>query len=93
MVIKRIEPLSCAKMVGTLYAILGFIVGTLFSLFALGGANALGVLPFGGALFGVGAVILLPLLYGCAGFIIALIMASFYNLVAGWVGGIEFQAE
>lgn len=91
MIIKRIEPLQCAKVAGTLYALLGFIIGLLFTLFALGGIGA-GTLPFG-AVFGIGAVILLPLLYGCFGFIMSLIMAAFYNLVAGWVGGLEIQVE
>jgi hypothetical protein len=91
MVIKRIEPLQLAKVAGTLYALLGFIIGLLFTLFALGGIG-LSTLPFGAA-FGIGAVILLPLLYGCFGFIMSLIMAAFYNLVAGWVGGIVLQVE
>ncbi|HEV8600055.1 MAG TPA: hypothetical protein VGQ69_11890 [Gemmatimonadales bacterium] len=91
MFIKRIEPVQCAKMAGTLYALLGFIIGLIFSLFALTGGAAAG-LPFGAA-FGIGAVILLPLLYGCIGFIMSLIMAAFYNLVAGWVGGLEIQVE
>ena len=89
--IKRIEPVQCAKMVGTLYALLGFIIGLIFSLFALTG-GAMAGLPFGAA-FGVGAVILFPLLYGCIGFIMSLIMAPFYNLVAGWIGGLEIQVE
>jgi len=91
MFIKRIEPVQCAKMAGTLYALLGFIVGLIFSLFALTGGAMVG-LPFGAA-FGIGAVILLPLLYGCLGFIMALIMAAIYNLVAGWIGGLEIQVE
>jgi hypothetical protein len=91
MFIKRIEPVQCAKMAGTLYALLGFIIGIIFSLFALTGGAAAG-LPFGTA-FGIGAVILLPLLYGCIGFIMSLIMAAFYNLVAGWIGGLEIQVE
>jgi hypothetical protein len=35
MVIKRIGPVSCAKITGTLYAILGIVVGAIFSLASL----------------------------------------------------------
>ena len=93
MIIKRVEPFSCAKLAGTLYAILGFLIGILFSLFALGGAGLMGTLPFGGAMFGVGAIIILPLVYGCIGFVAMLVMASLYNLAAKWVGGVEIQVE
>ena len=37
MIIKRIGPLSCAKIVGLLYAFLGFLAGGLLSLFSLAG--------------------------------------------------------
>jgi len=30
MVIKRVGPLSCARIAGTLYAIVGFVIGLLF---------------------------------------------------------------
>ena len=93
MIIKRIEPFQCAKVVGTIYAILGFIVGLLFTLFARMGAGALGTLPFGGAIFGIGAVVLVPLVYGCIGFIMSLIMAAIFNLAAKWMGGLEIQVE
>jgi hypothetical protein len=93
MIIKRIEPFPCAKLAGTLYAILGFLIGIIFSLFALGGAGMMGALPFGGAMFGIGAIIILPLVYGCIGFVAVLIMASVYNLAAKWVGGLEIQVE
>ena len=46
-----------------------------------------------GALFGVGAVIFMPLFYGALGFITGIITAALYNLVAGWIGGVELQLE
>lgn len=93
MLVKRIEPLQCAKMAGTVYAILGFIGGLLFSLFALMGTGLIGDLPLGGAMFGIGAVILLPIVYGCIGFVAGLIMAAIFNLAANWVGGIALEVE
>ena len=91
MIIMRIEPFQCAKVMGTVYAILGFIFGILFSLFALVGTGSSG-LPFGAA-FGIGAIILMPLIYGCIGFIGMLIVAALYNQAAKWVGGIVIQTE
>ncbi len=45
-----------------------------------------------GAAFGVGAVILLPLFYGL-GALMALLTAWLYNVVAGFVGGVEVRTE
>jgi hypothetical protein len=42
-----------------------------------------------GMFFGVWAVIILPLCYGIAGGIAALISAAVYNLVARLVGGLQ----
>jgi hypothetical protein len=98
MTIKRIGPLSCAKIAGVTYAALGLLVGGLFSLvagmgLALAGAqqnlDAKTMPPMFGAFMGVGAIIVFPILYGIIGFIFALIGAWIYNLLASWIGGIE----
>ena len=95
MVIKSIGPLSCAKIVGTLYVFVGLIVGGIFSLAAMAGAFASDTseAPFIGAFVGVGSIIFFPLLYGCLGFISALIGAWLYNLMAGFVGGIQMEVQ
>src|SRR5258708_27209901 len=93
-VIRRLGVLSVAKLQGALYALLGLIVGAVFALFSLFGAalgNALGSGSHGnalfGAAFGLGAVVLFPILYGVIGFIAGLVVAALYNLVAGVRGG------
>ncbi len=92
--VTRIGVLSLAKMLAVTYAFLGLFIGGVISLFALMGA-ALGRASggdsggVGAMLFGVGAVIVLPIFYGCLGFVGGLIMAPLYNLVAKVVGGIE----
>jgi hypothetical protein len=93
-VLKRIGPVSCAKIAGTLYAVIGLFIGAIFSLISMAGlaANAFGESPFA-AVFGIGAIILLPVFYGCLGFVGSLIGAWIYNLVAGWVGGIELDLQ
>lgn len=93
MVVKRVNPLSCAKIAGVLYAIMGLLFGGLFSLFAMLGAFAgpdtgAGML---GAVFGIGAVVFMPIFYGCMGFVMTLIAAALYNAVAGMIGGIEID--
>jgi len=95
MVINRVGPVSCAKIAGTLYAILGLFMGGVFSLIALAGGfgsntsggNALGVI------MGVGAVIVLPICYGALGFVTTLIGAWLYNALAGMVGGIQLDVQ
>jgi hypothetical protein len=44
-----------------------------------------------GAVFGVGAVVILPIFYGVMGGLMGLLMAWLYNLVAGFVGGVEIR--
>jgi hypothetical protein len=44
-----------------------------------------------GAMFGVGAIIFFPILYGVLGFIGSLIGAGIYNLLAAMVGGVEIE--
>jgi len=92
MIVKRIGPMSLAKISAALYALIGLIIGAIVSAAsmiggALGGSEA-GMIAM---VFGAAAVILLPLLYGCMGFVGALIGASLFNLAAGWVGGIELE--
>jgi hypothetical protein len=48
---------------------------------------------FPAAFFGVGAIVILPIVYGVMGAIFAAIGAFIYNIVAGWVGGIEIEVQ
>ncbi len=96
MVIKRIGAVSCAKITGLLYAIVGLLFGGIMALISLaGGLAAMGGNRMGSpfAFFGVGAVIVFPLLYGAFGFVMTLIAASIYNVLAGVVGGIELDVR
>ncbi|MDA0769344.1 MAG: hypothetical protein O2821_03880 [Chloroflexi bacterium] len=88
--LRRIGVLSAGIFLAVMYAILGLVVGLVISLLAFAGASAFGQ-GAGGILFGVGAVIALPLFYGIAGFIGGIIMAAIYNIVAKLTGGIEME--
>lgn len=91
--IKRINPSSLAKVLGTLYVLFGFIGGIVFLIIAV---------FFGGfdhspkaeaVIFGVAAPVFLPILYGIIGAVAGFVIAFFYNLVAKWTGGIELDIE
>jgi hypothetical protein len=90
MVIRRVGALSCAKVAGLLYLILGFVFGALVSLFTIGGTmfgdQEGGVFA---RMFGASAIVVLPIFYGCLGFVMTFIMAWLFNLVVGITGGIE----
>ena len=95
MVIKRFAPLSVGKVAGILYAAMGLVVGLIVALAStiggLAGHSEFGALA--GGFVGIGAIIVLPILYGGLGFIVAVIAAWLYNLAAGAVGGIEIDVQ
>lgn len=95
--IRRFGVLSVGKVMGMTYALLGLLGGAIFALFSLFGAalgaslaeDSAGAIP--GALFGVGAIILFPIIYGVIGFLGGLLVAAIYNLVSGATGGIQVE--
>ncbi len=93
MVLKNIDVLSAGKMLGCLYGLLALIAGLVISALALlvGLGNPGGAGGFEAMFLGAGAVIILPLVYGTSGFIGGVIMAVFYNITAGIVGGIKME--
>jgi hypothetical protein len=95
MVIKRIGPLSFAKLSGTLYALIGLLIGGVFSMIAMAGGFASDTSHGAGiaAAFGVGAIVLFPILCGLMGFVATLIGAWLYNIVASMVGGVELDIQ
>ena len=97
-IVRRVGPGSAFKVGLVLYALLGLVLGICMALISMvagtlapmaqtaaPGAKLLG---FG---MGFGAIIFFPVLYGLFGGIFAAIGAAIYNLVAGWVGGIEVE--
>ena len=95
MVINRVGPVSVAKVALIVYGVLGQFFGGIISLFALAGsmiADQSGSRSLG-ALFGVGAIVILPICYAVIGAIGALIMTGIYNLAARAMGGIELDVQ
>jgi len=93
--IKRFGVLSVGKILGILYAILGIIVGAMFTALSLLAAVSSSNQGAGivGLLFGVGAIIFFPIFYGIMGLIFGMLTAFLYNLVASRIGGIEVETE
>lgn len=97
MVLKKIGILSIGKIAACIYGAMGLIFGAILSLVSIVGAG-IGAASgeqeaFFGALFGVGAIIVLPIFYGLIGAIAAMIGSAIYNLAASVVGGIEIELE
>ena len=98
MLVKRLGVFSVAKVSGILYAVLGFIFGIIMSMVSLVLGSVFQGAEFGpaagfGVLFGVGAVIFLPIFYGLLGFVGGAIMGWLYNIIAQYAGGIEVEFE
>ena len=98
MIVRRIEPLSLARIAAVLYGALGLVIGAVVTLFALVGSSLVAAsertpLPFVGLLFGAGAIVLLPVLYGCLGFVGGLVWSALFNLAARLAGGLVVEVE
>ena len=98
MVIRKVGIGSVVKVFGVLYGLLGFVVGAFIAMFALVGFGAAAagnedVPAWLGSLFGIGAVIVLPIVYGIMGVIGGVLVAALYNLVANITGGLEIEVQ
>jgi len=94
--IERIGAFSLARAAGVIYAVIGLIIGILTSIMRLamwdgrtGMMDGLG--GASGVLFGIGSIVVVPILYGIGGFIGGFIVGFFYNITARYIGGIEVE--
>ena len=100
MVITKIGALSLGKVMGVTYGLMGLLIGGCIALVSVATGGALasasddGSTPaFLSAMFGVGAVIVLPVFYGCLGALMGMFVAAVYNVAARVVGGIEIEID
>jgi hypothetical protein len=96
MQLRRIGVSSAAKVMGVLYSVLGLIAGVIIGCISLVSAGFISrqnpdMPPWFGSLFGVGAIVLFPIMYGIMGVVFGAAVAAIYNGVAGIVGGIEVE--
>ncbi len=91
MKIQSVGVASVGKTALVIYGLLGLFFGALFSLVsmagvALGGGDEPAIF---GLLFGVGAIIIMPIFYGVIGAVAWMIGALIYNFSVRFTGGIE----
>jgi hypothetical protein len=83
--IRKFGVLQTAKVVATLYALIGLVFVPIFLIVSM-------ISPKETPL-GAGYALLMPILYGLFGFIFTAISCAIYNVVAGLVGGVEVELE
>lgn len=93
MVIRHVVPLSAAKVFATIYAVIGLIVGALLTIAGSMGGFAREGLGIMAPVVGVAAIVILPIVYACFGFLGTLLVASLYNVAANMVGGLEIELD
>ena len=97
MVIRRVGVWSVARLYGALSGAIGLLVGLII---AIASAVGMGLAsgesdapPFMAGIFGVGAVVILPIFYGVMGLCAGAIGAALYNVLAGVMGGVVVEVE
>lgn len=83
--IRRFSVGQTAKVFGVLYALMGLCFAPFILVF--------GMMAPEGQAFGTIFAIGMPVLYGAMGLVGAALGCVLYNLVAGWVGGIEVEVD
>ncbi|MGC2129493.1 MAG: hypothetical protein WA629_05275 [Candidatus Aquilonibacter sp.] len=93
--VRSFNVVQLALMAGVLYALLGVIAGFFEGLAAMTAGSFFS--GYGMPSFGPLSIVLFPILFAVflfvAGFLYGLIGGALYNLVAGWIGGVEVQLE
>ena len=93
--LRSVGVLSVAKVFGIFHGAMGLLFVPFFLLFSVIGAVAgkqTGSPAFPAAV-GIGLALVMPILYAAFGFLIGAFGAFVYNLVAGWIGGIEMELQ
>ena len=95
--VKRVGVMSYAKISAIIMAIIGLVLGIFYAiLYAVLGPSAM---QTAGAevdpLMTIGplVIIVMPIIYAIMGFIMGVIGAWLYNLIAKWVGGVQVEFE
>lgn len=97
MTIKSVGVSSVARLAAAIYGIFGLIAGVLFSLAAVAGfglsQEVSTSVPWIGPMFGLGAILAMPLLYCVLGYLGGAIGAWVFNNAARAMGGLELVVE
>lgn len=101
MVIKRIAPLSAARIGGLIYALTALLFGLALWIVSMVGLDISGlndspfapIAPRSIIVGGAVAVLTMPLVNGLFGFLVTLTGASIYNVFAGIAGGVRVEIQ
>ena len=97
MVLKSIGVLSAAKIAAVMYMVMGFLAGlffaAIFSMMPAGLEGPDAPPAFLAPMFGIGAIVIMPVMYGAIGFCVGAVGALIYNALAGVIGGVELRLE
>jgi hypothetical protein len=95
--LKSIEPVQSGKVSAAIYGLMSLIFVPFFALFPMIAiftpktADSPPLLVLAG--IGIAMAIGMPILYAVMGFIIGVIGAWLYNVIANWIGGIQVEVE
>ncbi len=90
--LKHIDVLPIARINVVIYAIIGTVIGVFVFLFAGIFSRVIGVAGRGVVLYlRITSLIIIPIVFSIAGFVIAAVGAWFYNMIADRVGGIRLS--
>jgi hypothetical protein len=108
MTIRRIGILSLAKLQAVIVGVVGLILGIPFGCFLMiqGAISYIRPVPTGGgavlesgrgrgglAIIGLLMVVMIPILFGLAGFVTGALVGLIYNLAAGMIGGLDIDVD
>lgn len=97
MLLKRVGPASLAKFMGVFYGLTGLIIGAFITLGMVVGIGSRISDPETPAiltpLFGVAAVVALPIFYGVLGLVFGFVAGWIFNFTMKLTGGLEIVLE
>jgi len=86
----RVNMISLAKIIAIVYALFGVIMGCFVAV-----SKIMGIQLTGEAAqlqnFGVGAIVILPIIYALIGAVSGLVSAFFFNTAIKWAGPLEID--
>ena len=93
--IRKISAMSLAKLLGLVYLVVGLVLGALGTIFSFAGIQ--NPIPIAAGVFlpnfGKASIIFVPIFLALYGFILGLLSAVLYNLVAKRTGGLEVELD
>jgi len=93
--LRKVDVLSCAKILGAVHCAISLVFVPVFLLAGFAGAlfgnSSDSFSRTGGIILAIALAIIVPLFYGLIGFLFGAAGAWFYNVAAGYLGGIQLE--